>query len=263
VSSAGPARRPERLAIAFRSALLALAAAAAALSVALAVRSPVADAAWTCPMHPEVRSARPGACTLCGMALVPLAPAAPPAAGAPPRLPTGAVEAVRSQVVSEPFLAPGWVEGERVVARVEDDALPLPAELVFHPSAMPSLAVPVRTEPGPSPAWDRSTSRVQLRLATGAQLAPGTAGWVEGPARPRRIRQVPLAAVLERPDGPYVLVRTATGAFLPRDIRYGRVLDGSAAVLSGLEEGERVLVRSAFFVDAERRLSAPTGAPGG
>src|SRR5262245_28862855 len=28
-----------------------------------------ADGAWTCPMHPEVRSDRPGECPLCGMAL--------------------------------------------------------------------------------------------------------------------------------------------------------------------------------------------------
>jgi len=30
---------------------------------------------WTCPMHPEIRSDRPGACPLCGMALEPLHPA--------------------------------------------------------------------------------------------------------------------------------------------------------------------------------------------
>jgi P-type Cu+ transporter len=30
---------------------------------------------WTCPMHPEIRSDKPGACPLCGMALEPLHPA--------------------------------------------------------------------------------------------------------------------------------------------------------------------------------------------
>ncbi|HVV52736.1 MAG TPA: HAD-IC family P-type ATPase, partial [Polyangia bacterium] len=35
---------------------------------------------WTCPMHPEVRSARPGACPLCGLALEPRLPVAGAAA---------------------------------------------------------------------------------------------------------------------------------------------------------------------------------------
>jgi len=30
------------------------------------------DAVYTCPMHPEVRQAGPGACPICGMALEPL-----------------------------------------------------------------------------------------------------------------------------------------------------------------------------------------------
>jgi P-type Cu+ transporter len=35
---------------------------------------PIADAIYTCPMHPEVRQKRPGACPKCGMALELLAP---------------------------------------------------------------------------------------------------------------------------------------------------------------------------------------------
>ncbi len=38
------------------------------------------EAAYTCPMHPEVRSDKPGACPECGMALEPAVPAAPVAA---------------------------------------------------------------------------------------------------------------------------------------------------------------------------------------
>ena len=38
---------------------------------------------WTCPMHPAVQQAQPGACPMCGMALEPAQPAAdPPEAGA-------------------------------------------------------------------------------------------------------------------------------------------------------------------------------------
>jgi P-type Cu+ transporter len=34
-------------------------------------KSPVTSAIWTCPMHPEVRQNKPGACPICGMALEP------------------------------------------------------------------------------------------------------------------------------------------------------------------------------------------------
>ena len=39
---------------------------------------------WTCPMHPEIRRDRPGACPICGMALEPLT--ATPDAGPSPEL---------------------------------------------------------------------------------------------------------------------------------------------------------------------------------
>jgi multidrug efflux pump subunit AcrA (membrane-fusion protein) len=66
---------------------------------------------------------------------------------------------------------------------------------------------------------------------------------------------VPYAAVLESSEGPYVLVASTDGRTLTqRRVEIGRVLGGLAVVLSGLHVQERVLVRSAFFVDAERRL---------
>src|SRR6185295_18245298 len=42
--------------------------------------TPSGPGGYTCPMHPEVRSDRPGSCPKCGMALEPVLPAtAPPA----------------------------------------------------------------------------------------------------------------------------------------------------------------------------------------
>jgi hypothetical protein len=43
-----------------------------------------------------------------------------------------------------------------------------------------------------------------------------------------------------------------------RPVQIGRVFGGVAAVLSGLRSSERVLIRSAFFLDAERRLRQKT-----
>ena len=45
-----------------------------------------AGAVWTCPMHPEVREPRPGACPKCGMALEPEVPSAEDAGATDPEL---------------------------------------------------------------------------------------------------------------------------------------------------------------------------------
>jgi Cu+-exporting ATPase len=46
-------------------------------STPAATATPAADGIYTCPMHPEVRQPGPGSCPKCGMALEPVAPAAP------------------------------------------------------------------------------------------------------------------------------------------------------------------------------------------
>jgi multidrug efflux pump subunit AcrA (membrane-fusion protein) len=74
-------------------------------------------------------------------------------------------------------------------------------------------------------------------------------------ARRLEVLVIPSSAILEAAEGPYVLVAATNGRTLTkRPIEIGRVLGGSAVVLSGLRLQERILVRSAFFVDAERRL---------
>ena len=74
-------------------------------------------------------------------------------------------------------------------------------------------------------------------------------------ARPRKLLVVPSSAVLYSPEGPYVLAAGADGrTFSGRRVEIGRVSRGLAVVLSGLREGEGIVVGSAFSWDAERRL---------
>jgi hypothetical protein len=69
---------------------------------------------------------------------------------------------------------------------------------------------------------------------------------------------VPDSAVLDSPDGPYVLVVSDDRrTLIKRHIEIGTVLYGYAAVVAGLRENEYVAGK-AFFLDAERRLRGGT-----
>jgi hypothetical protein len=88
-------------------------------------------------------------------------------------------------------------------------------------------------------------------------VRPGQVGWVEFARRPREVLAVPATALLQSPDGPYVLVPTGGSRFEKRPVAIGETLpkQGFAVVLSGLGPQERVVSRAAFFVDADRRLA--------
>lgn len=66
---------------------------------------------------------------------------------------------------------------------------------------------------------------------------------------------VPASAVLQSPEGPYVLVSIGDLRFEKRPIAIGETFlkEGFAVVLSGLRVNERVVARATFFFDADRR----------
>jgi hypothetical protein len=75
--------------------------------------------------------------------------------------------------------------------------------------------------------------------------------------RPRQVVGVAASAVLQSPEGPYVLAWSGHGyTFVKRPIEIGETFfkHGLAVVLSGLQPNDRVIARSTFFVDADRRL---------
>ncbi|HMF40602.1 MAG TPA: hypothetical protein VKQ32_07905, partial [Polyangia bacterium] len=114
-------------------------------------------------------------------------------------------------------------------------------------------------------AWDSSTSRLRFRVAQGkgSRLpAPGKVGWLEVAPRPRTVVAVAASAVLQSPDGPYVLAWTGHDyTFVKRPIEIGETFykQGMAVVLSGLVPNDRVIARATFFVDADRRLDGNDG----
>ena len=159
--------------------------------------------------------------------------------------------------------APAWLETKgRVTAVLRNDELSglSPGEhAFFFRATAPAEGIDVRLTAEPPAPWDGSTSRVRFRFdARASGLGRGAVGWVELAARPREVLVVPSSAVLYSPAGPYVLAAGMDGrTFSTRRVEIGRVSRGLAVVLSGLREGEPIVVGSAFSWDAERRLQPP------
>ena len=256
-------------------------------------RSPTAagnDGALVCPMHPDVTSAAAGVCPICGLVLV-KARSLPrdtaqrredatsedsiaiaqilsrAASGVADNLVGYYPAALRDHFLRYEAYAPAWIETDVDVAVLlyRDEILALdPAEVVtFSPTMRPGTAVELRLGSARVEAWDASLSLVHFRLDAGAsapETPRGTVGWVKFPARPRHMQVIPAGAVLESPEGPYVLVIGGDRhSASKRPVSVGRTVTGLAAVVGGLALREQVVSANAFFWDAERRLQPVRG----
>jgi len=252
-----------------RAALLACALGAATVAfLESRVRAPAAGESFVCPMHPEVVRSGPGDCPVCGMALV-LAPrpavGSEPRAAVQPQLPPGTLQVAHRRILTERRAVPAWVDAEGLVqALVPEEEVPqlAPGERAEFLRGAGAVPVPVRRTGTAAGRHDEATWQVGFEPAVRTALAPDTPGWIALGDRPRPALMVPSSAVLQSPAGPAVLVSVRGGAALERrPVRLGQGPDGLAVVLWGLEEGEQVVVRGAFFFDAERRLLS-SSAPG-
>ena len=269
--------------VAIRALLLALAAAALAAAVVIGVRGQAdmgAPVVYACPMHPEVRGRAPGECPICRMALerVGRPVLAFTRANAAETADLAAVENVRRHnivdfvrrhsllVPSRELRGPASVGAGGVVTALfyDDEIAALGADETgtFTPTDSPQRSFGVERLAGAPERWDRSTSRIRFRLVqAGSRPAPATrqVGWLELEPRPRQVLTVPASAVLESPEGPYVLAWTGAGFnFEKRRIEIGETFlkQGMVVVLSGLRVNERVVGRATFFLEADRRAAA-------
>jgi hypothetical protein len=277
--------------VALRLLLLVIATAAAVVAIVIAVagrQTTDTRARYTCPMHPEVRAAAPGQCPICRMALEPVArdPASTPRAAYGGMMDTTAVENVRKHKILDfvrvhsllPKLremrGAAWIEesgGSLSAIFYKDQIAVLDADEpgTFSLGQAPGTSVAVRRLPDQAVAWDRSTARIRFALdpeerSRWQALRPGQVGWVDLAHKTREVLGVPSSALLQSPEGPYVLVSLGGGHFEKRRIEVGEIFvkQSFAVVLSGLERNDLVASRATFFLDADRRLGVAAGEAG-
>jgi Cu(I)/Ag(I) efflux system membrane fusion protein len=67
---------------------------------------------------------------------------------------------------------------------------------------------------------------------------------------------IPDSALIDTGVRQIVFVETSPGTFEPRQVRTGIRGEGKLQVLSGVQEGEKVVIRANFLLDSESKLRA-------
>ena len=101
------------------------------------------------------------------------------------------------------------------------------------------------------------TLKARVALANpGARLKPGMFAAVDLSVTAREGLLVPMEAVVDSGLEQVVFVARGDSQFEPRRVRIGERGDGQVLILDGLHEGEEVVARAAYFVNAESQLRA-------
>jgi hypothetical protein len=214
------------------------------------------------------------------MALEPQAAKAASAASEPPSLTLrpgiklagfDSVSRVKQFESSFDMRAWAWAEsrdvGVALYPRDQAEILKPGEEGLFEPESGPRGPNPHGikvhlVDQAPEP-WDAATALVRFRLDghAGAELLAKEIGSVKFATRLRNGLVVRESAIIQSPEGPYVLMASADRrTFTKRPVQVGTTLYDYADVVAGAHEDEYAVAQHAFALDAERRFGR-RGAP--
>jgi Cu(I)/Ag(I) efflux system membrane fusion protein len=114
------------------------------------------------------------------------------------------------------------------------------------------------------PTMNGATRTVQVRIEIAnpnALLKPAMFASVELAAKKSNapVLSIPVSAVIDSGTRQMALVQVTEGRFSPRELKLGQRTADYVEVLSGLEEGEQVVTKANFLLDAESNLKAALG----
>ena len=113
------------------------------------------------------------------------------------------------------------------------------------------------------PTLKPETRTISVRLEIGNPgqlLKPAMFAQVELPVGGKaKVLTVPISAVIDSGTRQIVLVQLAEGRFEPREVKLGSRTDTYVEVMSGVKDGEQVVVAANFLIDAESNLKAAIG----
>jgi Cu(I)/Ag(I) efflux system membrane fusion protein len=143
----------------------------------------------------------------------------------------------------------------------------LPRVRLGTPVSLTLQAVPERTFHGRvdfiEPVLDAKTRTARVRLSFAnprGDLRPEMFGEVIFHARPHQGLRAPADSVIDSGNRRVVFVALGEGRFQPREVTVGAESGDLIELTSGVQAGERLVVRASFLVDSESRLKAALAA---
>ena len=106
---------------------------------------------------------------------------------------------------------------------------------------------------------DTRTLRVRMELSNpGERLKPGMFAQVAIPGESKEALVVPIEAIIRTGKRALAFVSVQPGQYTPVEVELGQELDGKLTILSGLKDGQQVVVSGQFLIDSEASLSGLT-----
>ena len=240
-------------------------------------------------MHPWIKSDKPGKCPICGMDLVPVYEGDAMTTGDTNMVTLNADNVTVVNVQTEIVHRLPVQHTIHVIGRIEKNSATtawfvfdiyerdLPWIKVGQSLDVTLPSVPDKIYSAQIKQHDSETfadrdldemsdsTKIRARIANAPVEIPGFAGKAyfnnlhaesHIVATTPEILAVPRSAVIFSGNGPIVYIEKNTGDYTPKSLTLGRIGDEYAEVLSGLDDGDKVVINGGLLIDAEAQITS-------